>query len=217
MPLVNVDLAAARARASFDVEPMTHFLHGGAVRTMQRRQFLAMLGDDPLFDVTNDIFEDRVACYQKAILRARRLKELQSSLGLEKDAVGWRTLRECAAFDDPTALHELMFIPNIEALCTEEQASTWLPPSRSWEVLGCYAQTEVGHGSNVRALETTATYLPESDEFEVHTPGITAIKFWPGSLGRTANTAMVRNSRNGYDIDEDTQLVSPVLTGLVLS
>jgi acyl-CoA oxidase len=28
-------------------------------------------------------------------------------------------------------------------------------------MIGCYAQTEVGHGSNVRALETTATFLSE--------------------------------------------------------
>lgn len=28
------------------------------------------------------------------------------------------------------------------------------------EYIGCYAQTELGHGSNVRGLETTATWDP---------------------------------------------------------
>ena len=52
-------------------------------------------------------------------------------------------------------------------------------------MLGCYAQTELGHGSNVRALETTATYLPDTDEIEIHSPTLASTKWWPGALGRT--------------------------------
>ena len=63
--------------------------------------------------------------------------------------------------------------------------------ARRAQVLGCYAQTELGHGSNVRALETTATYLPDSDEIEVHSPTLASTKWWPGALGRTANFAIV--------------------------
>mmetsp|Transcript_15565 Transcript_15565/g.39061 ORF Transcript_15565/g.39061 Transcript_15565/m.39061 type:complete len:584 (+) Transcript_15565:459-2210(+) len=84
-----------------------------------------------------------------------------------------------------------MFIPNIQQLCDEEQLARWLPEALSWRMIGCYAQTELGHGSNIRALETTATYIPETQEFEINTPTLTATKFWPGTLGRSANTAMV--------------------------
>ncbi len=55
-----------------------------------------------------------------------------------------------------------MFQPNIVSLCDEEQQARWLPLCRDWRMIGCYAQTEVGHGSNIRALETTATFMPES-------------------------------------------------------
>ena len=41
----------------------------------------------------------------------------------------------------------------------------------------------MGHGSNVRGLETTATYVAASDEWDVHTPTLTATKWWPGNLG----------------------------------
>jgi acyl-CoA oxidase len=52
-------------------------------------------------------------------------------------------------------------------------------------------------GSNVRALETTATFLSESrggasgGSFVINSPTLTSTKFWPGTLGRTANHAMV--------------------------
>ena len=57
--------------------------------------------------------------------------------------------------------------------------------------MGCYAQTEIGHGSNVAALETTATLDKTTDEFIIHTPSITATKYWPGDLGRFSSHAVV--------------------------
>ena len=93
------------------------------------------------------------------------------------------------------ALHWVMFQPNIVSLCDEEQQSRWLPLCRDWKMIGCYAQTELGHGSNIRALETTATFLPESKggqkggSWVINSPTLTSGKFWPGTLGRTANVS----------------------------
>jgi acyl-CoA oxidase len=58
-------------------------------------------------------------------------------------------------------------------------------------MIGCYAQTELGHGSNVAGLETTATLDMNTDEFVIHTPNIKATKFWPGALGVQATHACV--------------------------
>ena len=168
-PRVNKDLEEARNGTSIDnIDALTHMLDGGKDRTLQRRRLLAAVeAEGDLFQNRDDIFLDRVGQYRKALARARRLKEMQAELGLEEDEVGWQTLKLCAAFDDPTTLHELMFVPNIKALCSESQQTHWLPLCKDWRVVGCYAQTEVGHGSNVRALETTATYLPAPiDAFE---------------------------------------------------
>ncbi|KAL9010980.1 MAG: hypothetical protein Q9173_004142, partial [Seirophora scorigena] len=59
------------------------------------------------------------------------------------------------------------------------------------EYFDCYAQTEPGHGSNVRGLETTATWNPDDKTFTIHSPTLTAAEWWIGSLGRTANHALV--------------------------
>jgi len=48
---------------------------------------------------------------------------------------------------------------------------------------GCYAQTELGHGSNVRGIETTATYDKQTQEFILNSPTLTSTKWWPGGLG----------------------------------
>jgi len=59
-------------------------------------------------------------------------------------------------------------------------------------VLGCYLQTELGHGTNVLGLETTATYIPETKEFEIHSPTLTSSKWWIGALGKTATHGVIQ-------------------------
>ena len=57
--------------------------------------------------------------------------------------------------------------------------------------MGCYAQTELGHGSDVSSLETSATFDQTTDEFVIHTPTISATKWWPGDLGLFSTHALV--------------------------
>jgi acyl-CoA oxidase len=42
-----------------------------------------------------------------------------------------------------------MFLMTINNLGTPEQAKRWGEPAADLRIHGCYAQTEIGHGSNV--------------------------------------------------------------------
>ena len=60
-----------------------------------------------------------------------------------------------------------------------------------FEIPGCFALTELGHGSNVRGIETTATYDKASQEFVINTPSETSQKFWIGNAAKHGRMATV--------------------------
>nr|WP_299342162.1 acyl-CoA dehydrogenase [Allomuricauda sp.] len=64
-----------------------------------------------------------------------------------------------------------LFGGSIQKLGTKMHHDQYLKDAGSTKLLGCFAMTETGHGSNVRGIKTTATYNSETDEIVIHTPG----------------------------------------------
>jgi len=95
------------------------------------------------------------------------------------------------ANSNPFGLHTLLFIPFVRNQASAEQCKTWIPQCESGEMIGCYAQTELGHGTFVRGIETTAIFDEMTDEFIIHSPTFSSSKYWPGALGFTATHAIV--------------------------
>ena len=54
----------------------------------------------------------------------------------------------------PLSLHLMMFITTLKNLCDDEQRKLFLEPTERGEIIGCYAQTELAHGSDVQNLMT---------------------------------------------------------------
>ncbi|MGV0624826.1 acyl-CoA dehydrogenase family protein [Mycolicibacter minnesotensis] len=79
----------------------------------------------------------------------------------------------------------------VENLGTERHHRAYVAKIIDLDVLGCFAMTETGHGSDVQALETTATYDPAAGEFVIHTPTGTARKDYIGGAAETATVAAV--------------------------
>lgn len=82
---------------------------------------------------------------------------------------------------NPLSLHLGMFIPAIIGHGTKEQQEKWMARAANYNIIGTYAQTELGHGTFLRGLETTATYDEKTQEFVLNSPTLTAYKWWPGS------------------------------------
>ncbi|XP_077690520.1 peroxisomal acyl-coenzyme A oxidase 1 isoform X3 [Eretmochelys imbricata] len=124
------------------------------------------------------------------------LQILMKSTGLKaltpKGQVCTTQRRTCqGSFVPPLGLHFSMFTYTLQNQCTVAQQDKWLPATYGLQIIGTYAQTEMGHGTHLRGLETTATYDPATQEFILNSPTVTSIKWWPGGLGKTSNHAIV--------------------------
>jgi acyl-CoA oxidase len=72
-----------------------------------------------------------------------------------------------------------------------EHHRRYLADIASGRLLGCFAMTEHGHGSDVAALRTTATYDPAAEEFVLDTPDDDARKEYIGNAARDGRLAVV--------------------------
>src|SRR6185437_8144835 len=79
----------------------------------------------------------------------------------------------------------------IENLGTERHHEAYVQRIIDLDLLGCFAMTETGHGSDVQSLETTATYDPDGDEFVIDSPTRTSRKDYIGGAAETATVAAV--------------------------
>lgn len=69
----------------------------------------------------------------------------------------------------------------IYQLGTERHHAAYLKDTGSCKILGCFCMTETGHGSNVKDIETTATYNHTDKSIIVHSPSFSAGKEYIGN------------------------------------
>src|SRR5690606_27880341 len=141
--------------------------------------------------------------------RARVLEQMRALVPTGIPAAGFRT--EHGGLGDPgmavTGIEMLaqfdlslmvkagvqwgLFGGAIENLGTARHHERYIRPLIDLDLLGCFAMTETGHGSDVQSLETTATYDPSTGEFVIHSPTESARKDYIGGAAAHARVAAV--------------------------
>ncbi|KAG9403348.1 hypothetical protein AC1031_005994 [Aphanomyces cochlioides] len=189
-----LDVERRKSPAGLSTELAETFYHGSRAKREQFHRLRALLEAHVSYDDGQKLLSEPIEEQRKRALRMSCLSEkliLKHKLNEEEADLLRNISYEFSGFESPILLHNAMFTKNIKSIFTPEQQASWGSSIESFKWLGCYAQTELGHGSNLRSLETTATFLPDQDKFELHSPTLTSYKYWPGALASTANMAVV--------------------------
>ncbi|KAJ1971820.1 hypothetical protein H4R35_005035 [Dimargaris xerosporica] len=181
-------LAAERKRAAFQASELSQALLGQNYLDRQAK-IVHILTHDPIFNMDRRHFWSR---QQELVVGFR----MAARIIMLKRYYGWDDIDEQLAsqlVDMPSTLmpHTDLVLACLQALGNDAQQEKFLKPAQRYEIITCYAQTELGHGSNVQGIETTATYDTSTEEFVLHSPTLTSHKWWVGGLGMTATHAIV--------------------------
>uniref|UniRef100_A0A1L8DZ32 Acyl-coenzyme A oxidase n=1 Tax=Nyssomyia neivai TaxID=330878 RepID=A0A1L8DZ32_9DIPT len=224
---VNGDLAKERNSAGFNSGEFSAWWYGGWDKVGEKRRNEEFFFKNPELQPKvplhylshKEIYEEMV---RQGTVQLSQIKEFQEPGDLDAAQLVMK-LRAAGVLSpaSPMGLHFSMFMQTILGQATPEQQKKWLMRSIRCQIIGTYAQTEMGHGTFIRGLQTTATYDDKSKEFILNSPTLSSYKWWPGGLGHTANCAIVmaqliiRDKRQGIFPffvqirDEDTHMPLP--------
>ncbi|XP_063052383.1 peroxisomal acyl-coenzyme A oxidase 1 isoform X1 [Engraulis encrasicolus] len=189
---MNPDILRERENATFNTDLLTNILDGDQEKTRRRREIESLVISDPDFQQEDPNFLSRSERYDAAVRKSAQmiLKLREYGISDPEEIYFYKSVYR-GINHEALGVHYVMFVPMLQSQGDAQQRKKWLPLVESFKVLGTYAQTEIGHGTFIRGLETTATYDPATQEFVMNSPTISSIKWWPGGLGKTSNHAVV--------------------------
>lgn len=176
-------LPEERKKATFDVNVLYEYLCGGK-ENVKRRKFIENVITKEYHDMHDkynntreEYLSEGVKDFVKIHKAYKSFKPTRYDIAVMAEAsIGYGSLNNSHG----------IFLQTIAGQGSKEQSEFWIPKILNFEITGAYAQTELGHGSNVRGLMTTAVFDKEKDEFVLNTPTLRSIKWWPGALGKVA-------------------------------
>ncbi|XP_014790575.1 peroxisomal acyl-coenzyme A oxidase 1 isoform X1 [Octopus bimaculoides] len=187
---IHPNLIKERKGATFDPYTLTCLLWDGDEVVKHKRNLVALLENDP--NLQDENLSDFLSQEEKIDFAIKKTIYLFRKLGMNEKEYYMFLFQNFYPFQQlGFPLHFVMFTSTLKLLCSPEQANYWLPKASNLEILGCYAQTELGHGTFLKGLETTAVYDPLNEEFVLNTPTTTSMKWWSGQLGKVANYCIV--------------------------
>ncbi|ORX91352.1 acyl-coenzyme A oxidase I [Basidiobolus meristosporus CBS 931.73] len=188
------NLSEERSRPSFDIREMTYLLDGGEGKTKLNEQLMREIQADPVWNMED---QHNLSLLQ---VREKTLARVKSTLvHIAKDGPQETSARLTLlglldpGFSTRLGLHFGVFMDSLRGQATPEQFQRWAKGGliNMNGLIGSFSMTELGHGSNLAGLETTATWDSTRDEFVINTPTITATKWWIGNAAHTATHSVV--------------------------
>jgi acyl-CoA oxidase len=151
----------------------------------------------PLMGLTMDQHRDRVRDQITAIAKTDGPKLLfPKEYGGLNDTGGAIASFETQAWADISLLVKSgvqfgLFGGAVRLLGTQRHHEKYLADIMSFQLPGCFAMTETGHGSDVQSIGTTSTYDPDTDQFVINTPDAESRKDYIGNAARDGRMAVV--------------------------
>ena len=174
--------------ASFDARKMQSILDGENSEVIERVKKLLR---DPFFKVDSNPNKEHKRIQTLNQVKALAEQGLGSYAFAKEFGGGGRvgdhiTVFETLAYGDLSLLIKFgvqfgLFGGSVYNLGTEKHHRKYIEALGKADLLGCFAMTETGHGSNVRGLETTAIYNHEKTTIVVNSPTHQAGKEYIGN------------------------------------
>jgi acyl-CoA oxidase len=187
-------LGTARSRGTLDTETLTKYIHGSEEIVRQRRAAFKRVEDVLGTSDTSKLprqysHTGREDLYREGLEEGRAA--LNDMIAHQHTFFDDLTPRHRLSNYSPFGLSMLLIKPTLRQMATPEQQQKWLRPTERGEINWAYVQTELGHGTFVRGMETTATFDEAKDCFIINSPTVTSAKYWPGSLAFSTTDAVV--------------------------
>jgi acyl-CoA oxidase len=175
---MNQVFQGERETASFKVQEVTDLFNGGHEKTVLKQKIYDLIYKEDAFKLDDFYFLSREERMKRVHEKCYHLQKFFLKHKIEPNTDEFWFCFSAINDDLPLLIHYFLFLPTLYGQADEEQIKIWGPLAKNCEIIGCYAQTEIGHGSNVRGIETIAVFKKETDEFELHSPTLTSTKCW---------------------------------------